>query len=220
MKTLIATVGGTADPILISARKMGFDKVVLIAGKPAKDVWGEKAIEGKPNPLKVADSVKRKLEEFGAKVEVVTVDPFNFEECCIETMKILEREKGFGDVCVSVTGGTKIQSIAAACAAFAAGCKVVYVQELRDGAELVEIPYDFSAFDELSQVKKRVITVIEDGDSAAEVSEKLGISRKTVSQYLKELRELGLLEAVDGCVKRYRLTFLGKLCKARWSGGV
>ena len=218
MKVLVATVGGTAEPILISARKIGFDKVILIAGKPARDVFGDKAIEGKPNPIEVADEIRSKLEEFGADVEIRAVDPFNFEECCVEALKVLEREKALGDVYVCVTGGTKVQSIATSCAAFIAGCKVIYVQELKNGAELTEIPYNLAQFDQLSKVKREVIKVLEDGDSSAEISKKLGISKKTASQYLRELKEYGLLEIfTNGKVKRYRLTFLGRLCKARWS---
>lgn len=217
VKILVATVGGTAEPILISARKIGFDKVILIPGKPAKEVFGDKAVEGKPNPVEVAEEIKTKLESFGADVEIRVVDPFNFEECCIETLKILEEVKTLGDVYVNVTGGTKVQSIAVSCASFISGCKVIYVQELKDGAELVEIPYNLAQFDQLSKVKKEVIRVLEDGDSSAEIAEKLRISKKTASQYLRELKEYGLLEVLNGKVKRYRLTFLGKLCKARWS---
>jgi len=218
VKVLVATVGGTAEPILISARKIGFDRVILIAGKPAKEVFGDKAIEGKPNPVEIAEDIKNKLEEFGAEVEIRIVDPFNFEECCIEALKILEKEKALGDVYVSVTGGTKVQSIATSCAAFIAGCKVIYVQELKDGAELIEIPYNLAQFDQLSKVKKEVIKVLEDGDSSADISKKLGISKKTASQYLRELKEYGLLEvSTNGRVKRYNLAFLGRLCKARWS---
>jgi len=217
VKILVATVGGTAEPILISARKIGFDKVILIPGKPAKEIFGDKAVEGKPNPIEVAKEIKKKLENFGAEVEIQAVDPFNFEECCIETLKILESVKSLGEVYVSVTGGTKVQSIAVSCAAFIAGCKVIYVQELKNGAELVEIPYNLAQFDRLSKVKKEVIRVLEDGDSSLEIAEKLGISKKTASQYLRELKEYGLLEASNGKVKRYKLTFLGKLCKARWS---
>ncbi len=217
VKILVATVGGTAEPILISARKIGFDKVILIPGKPAKEVFGDKAVKGKPNPVEVAEEIKTKLESFGADVEIRVVDPFNFEECCIETLKILEEVKTLGDVYVNVTGGTKVQSIAVSCASFISGCKVIYVQELKDGAELVEIPYNLAQFDQLSKVKKEVIRVLEDGDSSAEIAEKLRISKKTASQYLRELKEYGLLEVLNGKVKRYRLTFLGKLCKARWS---
>ena len=68
MKVLVATVGGTADPVLISARKLGLDKAVLVAGKPAKDVFDGNAIEGKPNPIEVAEDIRKKLEEFGANV--------------------------------------------------------------------------------------------------------------------------------------------------------
>ena len=216
MKVLVATVGGTPEPILISARKIGFDRVILIAGKSAKEVFGDKAIKGKPNPVEVAEDIKKKLEEFGAEVEIRVVDPFNFEECCVETLKILEKEKSSGEVYVSVTGGTKVQSIAASCAAFIAGCRVIYVQELKNGAELTEIPYNLAQFDNLSNVKKEVIRILEDGDSSAKIAEKLCISRKTASQYLKELKEYGLLEVLNGKIKRYKLTFLGKLCKARW----
>ncbi len=206
MKILVATVGGTAEPILISARKIGFDKVILISGKPTK------VMEGKTNPIEVAEVIKKKLEDFGADVEIRVVDPFNFEECCIQTLNILESLKSLGDVYVNITGGTKVQSIAVSCASFIAGCKVIYIKD----AELVEIPYNLAQFDRLSKVKKEVIRVLEDGDSSSEISRKLGISRKTASQYLRELKEYGLLDVSNGKVKRYKLTFLGRLCKARW----
>jgi CRISPR locus-related DNA-binding protein len=204
------------EPILVFARKLGLDRAVLIVGKSAKEVLNNNAIEGKPNPVEVAEEIKRKLGDFGADVEIKLVNPFDFEECCIETLGILEAEKQRGDVYVSITGGTKLQSIAASCAAFIAGCRIVYVQELKDGAKLVEIPYSLSHFDQLSNAKKGIIKAFEDGNSSLDVAKKLGISKKTAAQYLKELKDYGLLEVLDGKVKRYRLTFPGRLCKARW----
>lgn len=216
MKILISTVGGAVEPILIAARKVGFDKVILIAGKSAEDVFGNKAIEGKPNPIEVAKEIRKRLKDFGAEVKIKVVNPFDFEECCIETLKVLESERKYGEIFVSITGGTKILSLASSCAAFISGCKIIYVQELKDGAKLTEIPYNLSQLDELSKAKKDVIKIIVDGDTSLDIAEKLKISRKTASQYLKELKEYGLLEVFDGKLKKYKLTFLGKLCKARW----
>jgi len=215
MKVLVATVGGSEEPIIVSARKLGFDKAILMAGKPADEIF-EKAIEGKPNPILTAESIKKRLGGLGAEVEIEVVNPFDFEECCIQTLKVIERERSDGDVFVVISGGTKIQSIAASYAAFISGCRVFYVQEMRDGSEIVELPLSFSNFDELSKARKEVLRVLEDGDDSASISRKLGISKKTASQYLRELREYGLVEVIDGRVKRYRATFAGKLCRMRW----
>lgn len=218
MKVLVATVGGSEGPVITAARKLGLDKAVLITGKPAKDVLSS-VIEGKPDPLEVAESIRRKLEKLGAGVEVVPVNPFDFQECCLETLKVLERLKG-NEVFVAVSGGTKIQALAASYAAFLLGCRMFYVQELKDGSELVEIPLNFKEFDELSEARREVLRVFGTEEDAVSVAEKLKISRKTASQYLRELREYGLIEPIEGRGrKRYRLTFAGRLCRVRWCFG-
>jgi len=215
MKVLVATVGGREEPIIVSARKLGLDKAVLIAGKPATDVF-DAPIEGKPNPLEISENIAEKLRGFGAEVEIVAVNPFDFEECCIRILEILEECISGGEVSVVVSGGTKIQAIAASYAAFISGCRVYYVQELKDGSQIIEIPLTFAEFDGLSRARKDVLKVLEDGDDSSKISAKLGITKKTASQYLKELREYGLIETTDGRVKKYRLTFAGKLCRSRW----
>jgi len=154
----------------------------------------------------------------GVKVDVVTVNPFDFEECCIRAIEVMEKElpKGENDVNVIVTGGTKIQAIATSYAAFVCGCRMFYVREGENGSEIVEIPLRFSDLDEIPDSRRSVLKVLEDGDDAGKIAEKLGISKKTASQYLKELKEYGLLECMSGRIKKYKLTFIGKICRARW----
>ncbi|RLI81057.1 hypothetical protein DRP04_06950, partial [Archaeoglobales archaeon] len=96
------------------------------------------------------------------------------------------------------------------------GCRMFYTQETKNGAELVEIPLTFSDVDELPNSRRAVLKVFEDGDDAVRIAEKLGISKKTASQYLKELREYGLIECINRKVRRYKLTFAGKICRVRW----
>lgn len=216
MKILVATVGGSEEPVIAAARKLGLDKAILITGKQASEVFDE-PIKNDVNPVIVSENIKRKLENLGVDVEVILVNPFNFEECCIKTIETIEKEKErSNEVNVIVSGGTKIQALAASYAAFVCGCRMYYVQEAKNGSELVEIPLTFAEVDELSKSRKQVLKVLVDGDDASKIAEKLKISKKTASQYLKELREYGLVEAINGKVKRYRLTFVGKICKARW----
>ncbi len=213
MKVLIATVGGSEEPVIIAARKLGLDKAILIAGKPASEIF-DNPVKDDINPLIVSESIRKKFESVGVKVDVVTVNPFDFEECCIKAIETMERELP-NEVNVIVTGGTKIQAIATSYAAFVCGCRMFYVQETKDGSEIIEIPLRFSDFDELPKSRKSVLKVLENGDDAGRVAEKLGINKKTASQYLKELREYGLVESVGGRVKKYKLTFIGKICRAR-----
>jgi len=214
MKIIVATVGGSEEPVIAATRKLGLDKAILVVGKPASDIFDE-PIKNDIDPVKVSESIRRKLESLGVSVEVILVNPFNFEECCIKTMEVIERERS-NDVSVIVSGGTKIQALAASYAAFICGCRMFYVQETKNGSELVEIPLTFAEVDELSKSRKQVLKVLEDGDDAGRIAEKLRISKKTASQYLKELREYGLVEAMNGKVKRYRLTFAGRICRVRW----
>lgn len=214
MKVLVATVGGSEEPVIAAARKLGLDKAILIAGKPASEIFDE-PVKNDVNPLEVSGKIRGRLENLGVNVEIVLVNPFNFEECCIKTMEVIERESS-NDVCVIVSGGTKIQALAASYAAFVCGCRMFYVQETKNGSELVEIPLTFAEVDELSKSRKQVLKVLEEGDDAGRIAEKLKISKKTASQYLKELREYGLVEAMNGKVKRYRLTFAGRICRVRW----
>jgi len=215
MKVLVATVGGSEGPVIAAARKLGLDKAILIAGKPASEVFDE-PVKVDANPIEVSEKIRKKLQNLGAEVEIIPINPFDFEEACIKTLQAIEREKS-NEINVIVSGGTKIQALAASYAAFVCGCRMFYVQELKNGSEIVEIPLTFSA-DELPKSRREVLKVIEDGDSAERVAEKLGINKKTASQYLKELREYGLIEDVGGGarVKKYRLTFAGKICRLRW----
>lgn len=213
MKVLVATVGGSEEPIITAARKLGLDRAILITGKPAKEVFDEPLND--INPVEVSESIKSKLESLGTEVEVFEVNPFNFEECCIKTLDIIGKEKS-NDVSVVISGGTKIQALAASYAAYVCGCRMFYVQETKNGSEVVEIPLTFPEVNELSKSKKQVLRVLEDGDDVAKIAEKMGISKKTASQYLKELREYGLVEAYGGKIKKYKFTFAGKLYIARW----
>jgi len=214
MKVLVATVGGTEEPVIAAARKIGLDKAILIAGKPASEIFDD-PVKDDVNPLEVSGKIRERLENLGANVEMVLVNPFNFEECSIKTMEVLEKEKS-KDISVIISGGTKIQALAASYAAFVCGCRMFYVQETKNGSELVEIPLTFAEFDGLSKSRKQVLKVLEEGDDAGRIAKKLRISKKTASQYLKELREYGLVEAMNGKVKRYRLTFAGRICRMRW----
>ncbi|MBE8540199.1 DUF6293 family protein [Geoglobus acetivorans] len=216
MKVLVATVGGSADPIVISARKLGFDKAILLAGKPAGEVLDD-SIENHVNPLDVAEAIRVRLETMGGDVEVIPVNPFDFEECCMTAIQAIENEKQIdSEIRVVISGGTKVQSLAASYAAYVCGCHVFYVQESKNGSHLIEIPLTFSELDSIPRARKDVLKVLEDGDDAGKIAEKLKISRKTASQYLKELREYGLVEAANGKARKYRLTFAGKICRARW----
>lgn len=215
MKVLVATVGGSEGPVIAAARKLGLDKAVLITGKPAYEVFHE-PIKDDVDPIKVSEKIKEKLGSLGVEVEMLTVNPFDFEETCIKTMEIIERERS-NNVNVIVSGGTKVQALAASYAAFVCGCRMFYVQETKNGSELVEIPLTFSEVDELPNSRRAVLKVFEDGDDALKIAEKLGISKKTASQYLKELREYGLVECIGKRVRRYKLTFAGKICRVRWN---
>ncbi|AIG97427.1 CRISPR locus-related protein DNA-binding protein [Archaeoglobus fulgidus DSM 8774] len=214
MKVIVATVGGSEGPVITAARKLGLDKAILITGKPAGEVFDE-PIRNDVNPVEISEKIKDKLEDLGAKVEILPVNPFSFEECCIKTIEAIEKEEG-NEINVIVSGGTKIQALAASYAAYVCGCRMFYVQETKGDSDLVEIPLTFSEIDELSKARKDVLKVLDDGDDAGKIAEKLKISKKTASQYLKELREYGLVEVMNGKVRRYRLTFTGKICRARW----
>ncbi len=239
MKVLIATVGGSEEPVILAARKLGLDKAILITGKPARDIFDE-PVKNDIDPITVSDRIKNRLKHLGAAVEVVPVNPFDFEEVCLKTLEVLEKARG-NDVSVVISGGTKIQALAASYAAFMCGCKMYYTQETVDGARLVEIPVTLGELDRIPDSRKSVLLVMEDGDDAATITEKLNkmgrsenalgkdtnqkikqrkhtIKKKTVSQYLKELREYGLIEQMGQKSKnyRYRLTFAGKIARLRW----
>ena len=239
MKILVATVGGSEEPVILAARKIGLDKAILITGKPARDIFDE-PVKNDIDPIAVSDRIKNRLEHLGAAVEILQVNPFDFEDVCLKTLEVLEKARG-NEVSVVISGGTKIQALAASYAAFMCGCKMYYTQETVDGADLVEIPVTLGELDRIPDSRKSVLLVMEDGDDAATVTEKLNrtgssenvpgkdadqkiklrkhtVKKKTVSQYLKELREYGLIEQIDQKSKnyRYRLTFAGKIAKLRW----
>jgi len=171
MKVLVATVGGSEEPVIVAARKLGLDRAILITGKPASEVFDE-PVKDDVDPIRVSERIGDKLRGLGAEVEIIPVNPFDFEECCIKTLEAIEKVDE--DVNVIISGGTKIQALAASYAAFVCGCRMFYAQETKEGSELVEIPLTFSEVDELTSSRRSVLKVLEDGGTAESVAEKLG----------------------------------------------
>lgn len=122
---LVATVGGTPDPILITCRNLKPDKIIFISSKRTKSV---------------VDYIVRCLQE-----EWSTFGPANYEDhhmipdpqdfgICVRTIRRLtptvtqwaERGSDY-EVYVDITGGTKSASAALALVAHRWPCRFVYV---------------------------------------------------------------------------------------------
>ncbi len=161
MAALIATLGGSEDVVKLGVRRMtNVDKVILIAGKPITEIFEPKEIKkDKPiiNPLQKANELKKQLENLGIEVEIHEVNAFDFKECLMKTIELIQNEPNITKE-VNVTGGTKTLSLAANCAAWMCGCRAFIIQEKGSGDVREELPIPDAGY--LSTIGKQMKRIL------------------------------------------------------------
>ena len=242
MNILVSPVGKIAEPVdkFIDSMLFGkpaenvkirFDRLVLLPGKPAREVLGNKAKKGdsKPEPKEIAREIRNKYSK--ADVDIFPVNPYDFEECLIEMLKILLKEKeraGGGQIVVNIAPGTNVMAATMAIAAVITGCEIRYVLEKYAGEERESeitrpFRYDVEESRQIKPAHRKVLLSIEErGNTAEELAYRLGKRSKTIYAYLKILRKYGLIGELEntkekGSAKKYGLTYQGRIYKLIWS---
>jgi CRISPR-associated protein Csa3 len=225
MSVLIATLGGSEDAIKLGVRKMAnVDKVVLIAGKPLNEVFEASEIKKDKllvDPVKKSLELKNLLEDLGIEVEIHKVNPFDFKECLIKTIELIQKETDDMEKAVNVTGGTKTLSLAANSAAWMCGCRAFIIQEKGSGDIKEDLPIpDAGYLNSIGKQMKRILThllKIENslGKSVEEcndeqlrpfitknIASSLGVKPQSIIPNLRVLESDRLIQSRRGAVRR------------------
>ncbi|AKB32510.1 hypothetical protein MSSIH_1820 [Methanosarcina siciliae HI350] len=225
MAVMIATLGGSGDIIKLGVRLMeNVDKVLLVAGKPLSEIYPESEIKAGTeivNPPEKASELESLLEGFGIRVKTFKVDPFNFKECLITIIELINAQPEGVEVVLNVTGGTKILSLAALSAAGMCRCKAFVIQEKGNGSIKLELPMPDPGYFEkigkqgkktfsyLMQEEKKLKDPIEQCSDeklrpfiSKNIANHLGVTPQTLTPILKSLEFSGLLSSRKGSIKR------------------
>ncbi len=116
-RVLISTFGFDEAKILRALRWLPYDHLVLLAGGKSLATPGLRRL--------------REAERAGGgTIEVVRVDPFDFESCFHGALSAIEGHRKAGDeVRVNISGGTKVLADAALLAAFQAGVEAWHCED-------------------------------------------------------------------------------------------
>jgi len=206
MRVIISTLGGKDAPVRFLLRNNPADKLILVAGKPVKDIPGMEPIPGKEeiNPVEIAEKIKSDLDKaIGLEVEIQAVNAFDFMEC-FETMVNVIRGEARNERLVAVGPGTAILSGAAICACWIEGVEALYVQEKPEKIVTLPIP-SLLRLKSIGKTKRKILIALLNGKkSGSEIATEVGIAKNTASQHLSSLEEWKLIKSKPGReMKRY-----------------
>jgi CRISPR locus-related DNA-binding protein len=204
MNVIIATLGNRDDPVRTLVRSESADKLIVIAGKPVKDIPGMEVLEAKKeiNPIEIAENLKSDLEHsINLNVEIETVNAFDFDDCLKAMIAILIRESKSRRI-IGVTGGTKLLSGAAMCACWIEGVEAFYVLEKPEKIITLPVPGP-GYFKELGKTKEEILICLKAGKKATnKIADSVGIRANTVSDHLRILEEWRMVKGEKGQTKR------------------
>lgn len=225
MAVMIATLGGSEDIIKLGVKLMeNVNTVLIVAGKPLNMIYPESEIkEGTEitNPLEIASKLEKLLEGFGIKVKTYEVNPFDFNECLITIIELINAQPENVEVVLNVTGGTKILSLAAMNAACMCRRRAFVVQEKENGDVKIELPMPDSGYfltlgkqgkkilSYLMQEEKKLKIPIEHCEDemlrpfiTKNIANHLRVTPQTITPNLKTLESSRILSSRRGAIKR------------------
>lgn len=231
---IISPVGTSVEPVKEFIREEGWSRLVLLPGMSADKLFKNKAKTGAKDPETIAEDIRR--EYSNAEVEIIPVDPFNFEKCLEKMMKVLIEEKskaGDKKVIVNIAPGTNLMAASIAIAAIITGCDVKYLQEEYQGEEIVKsyitepLSYDFEEMRELKPAHKKTLLTIEqllakkEKSDSKTIAESMSLGEKTVLGYLKILKKYDVIEEIERegektWPREFKPTYKGRICRIMW----
>ena len=180
-RVLISTFGFDPEKVLRAIRWIGYDRLSLVAGGKSLREAGFRRLE---------DAERAS----GGTVEVVPVDPFDFQSCFEGAVGAIRRHRRAGrEVRVNVSGGTKVLADAALLAAFQEGVEAWHCEETP-----VKLPVlrGVAFADRLSRVEKAVLSSLERSLTTDQLVQRLvqqGHSERAADGAIARLRQQGLV---------------------------
>lgn len=175
---VIAPIGDNLKYAFVGMKEFPTEKFILVSPS---------------NKLKNAQDLKKKLEEFTIKSEIIQINDNIMEEMFRVFGKICSLHKN-DDLLVNIATGDSISTCAALSAAFANGLKAFGVMD--DKVMLLPI-MKLSYYNELTENKMKILKCldVEDYLSLKKLSEKTGMSISLLSYHINgNYRHKGLKE--------------------------
>lgn len=203
----IATAGKETDPIIKGFKGIsGIDKAYLLYSEQYRES---------------ADEIVKYLDMANILVVLKPVDAFNFSNVMDQIIEIDRFEKKSGDrnrYSINVTGGTKIMGFAAYSSAYFLGATVYYVrateEELPLEDQIMTILTTKTPKQSKTDKKSRAIlnyileeTSVEKTVTSSQICEKFHFSKQNVAYYIRNLREEGLVEVVNGLEENGKINY-------------
>jgi hypothetical protein len=180
-RVLISTFGFDETKVLRALRWLPYDRLVLVAG-------GKSLRKPGLRRLRAAERMG------GSPVELVRVDPFDFESCFRGTLVAIERHRKVGDdVRVNVSGGTKVLADAALLAAFQAGVEAWHCE---DRPLRLPVIQGVRFADDLTPVRRAVLAAAARSIPAMRLVDRLrarGFAEGPIQSAIGWLREQGFV---------------------------
>jgi len=193
-KVLIATLYNP-DPVLLSANKLGPDRLVLL-------------IDPQPN-LKQQESLDLINKSLGRvlDVKVIKTEVYDIVKIAEKAVEVMDMQPKEDDIFVNITSGRKTKAIGLLFAAYARSKrikKIVYYPE-EESLEPILLP---KLSYNLTESQKRLLEFLDGGQfrNILDLSRNIDISRPMLYRNIKELEEMGLVEDL-------KLTDAGKIAR-------
>ena len=193
-KVLIATLYNV-DPVLVSANKLGPDRMYLLVDKePSKEQ--EKSVE------LLNSSLGRVID-----IKVVKTAVYDIVEVARKAVEIIDMQPKEDEIYVNITSGRKTKAIGLLFGAYARGSvikKIIYFPEEKDSDPVYLPKLQFN----LTESQKKVLGYLEAGKftTLMDLSEKIDISRAMLYRAIKELEEMDFISDL-------KLTDAGKIAR-------
>ncbi|MFQ5620864.1 MAG: CRISPR-associated CARF protein Csa3 [Candidatus Nanoarchaeia archaeon] len=194
-KVLIATLH-SAEPVLLSANRLGPDRIILLVNKEK-----DKVIEASLKTIK--DSLGRVID-----VKVVKTDAYDVVAVATKAVEIIDLLPTEDQVYVNITSGRKTQAIGLLFAAYARSNQVKKVaysptEPVNTLTYLPKLSFN------LTESQKLVLEAIGNSKfkSHTELAEKVEISKAMLYRNIKDLEDMGLIETEEG----FKLTDAGRI---------
>lgn len=196
-KVLIATLW-SPDPVLLSATKLGPDRIVLLIDTvPCKE---------QDAALKLIQSSLGKVME----IKTVKTEVYDVVKVAAKCVEVIDMQPHDDQVYVNITSGRKTKAIGLLFAAYARHekvAKIAYYPE-EDKNTVVYLPrLSFR----LNESQKKVLEYIDSGkySSISDLSKKIDISTAMLYRAIDELKDMDLITTEEGL----KLTDAGKIAR-------
>jgi CRISPR locus-related DNA-binding protein len=196
-KVLIATLFNP-DPILLSATKLGPDRLILL--------MDEKPLKQQEESLKlIQDSLGKVID-----VKAIKCAVYDIVKAATKCVEVIDMQPKDDIIYVNITSGRKTKAIGLLFAAYARHDKVKKIAYFPEEDKNAVVYLPRLSF-KLTESQKKILEYLHDGDYASikDLSQKIDLSTAMLYRAIDELKDMDLLTTEDGL----KLTDAGQIAR-------